>query len=366
ASGGIVVFQGPGCYSNIGRIGGTQVISLGRRCEDVGTAVHEIGHSLGFFHTQSRHDRDNFITLYPQNFLNGWLSQFTKQTEQSNNNYGLPYDYGSIMHYGALSVSRNGHPVMVPRDMNYIQTLGTRVLSFYEKLMMNLHYKCLDKCKSGSSAKCKNGGFPHPRDCSKCTCPSGYGGRLCDERPSGCGRTLTATTSYQTLEDTVGERGARFAKDEFMMCHYWITAPAGSTIEVILDEFSHGVSKDGCNLAGVEIKTGSDKRRTGYRFCSPRFAGTSLVSTHNIVPIITFSRLFEVRTVLRYRSASTGTGPVDPETEEEETTQPTNTPNKKCEDIKLCAKLVQWNFCNDNDYSDDFKRSACPKSCGFC
>uniref|UniRef100_A0A0K0DMG9 Astacin domain-containing protein n=1 Tax=Angiostrongylus cantonensis TaxID=6313 RepID=A0A0K0DMG9_ANGCA len=35
ASDGIVVFQGPGCYSNIGRIGGTQVISLGRRCEHV-------------------------------------------------------------------------------------------------------------------------------------------------------------------------------------------------------------------------------------------------------------------------------------------------------------------------------------------
>ncbi|KAJ1361994.1 hypothetical protein KIN20_021400 [Parelaphostrongylus tenuis] len=35
----------------------------------VGTAAHEIGHALGFFHTQSRNDRDSFITLYAQNFM---------------------------------------------------------------------------------------------------------------------------------------------------------------------------------------------------------------------------------------------------------------------------------------------------------
>uniref|UniRef100_A0A0K0D573 Astacin domain-containing protein n=1 Tax=Angiostrongylus cantonensis TaxID=6313 RepID=A0A0K0D573_ANGCA len=97
----------------------------------------------------------------------GWLSQFTKQSEHANYNYDLSYDYGGVMHYGATgfvkyskirykftsdgrlnySVSRNDKPVMVPRDIKYLQTLGSPFISFYEKLMMNLHYKCLgEKC----------------------------------------------------------------------------------------------------------------------------------------------------------------------------------------------------------------------------
>ncbi|KAJ1370207.1 Astacin (Peptidase M12A) [Parelaphostrongylus tenuis] len=67
----------------------------------VGTAVHEIGHALGFFHTQSRHDRDDYITFFPENLKDGWSSQFIRQTEKTNDNYNLTYDYGSVMHYAA-------------------------------------------------------------------------------------------------------------------------------------------------------------------------------------------------------------------------------------------------------------------------
>ncbi|KAE9411672.1 hypothetical protein Angca_007990, partial [Angiostrongylus cantonensis] len=80
------------------------------------------------------------------------------------------------------------------------------------------------KCSASSSAKCQNGGFPNPRSCSTCICPSGYGGTLCDKLPSGCGKILTATNSYQTLDDTVGERGnfGKYGRDEHKMCTYWI------------------------------------------------------------------------------------------------------------------------------------------------
>ncbi|VDM64889.1 unnamed protein product [Angiostrongylus costaricensis] len=121
----------------------------------------------------------------------------------------------------------------------------------------------------------------------------------------GCESILSAT-NYQTLEDTVGEAGAKEARDEFTMCNYWIQAPAGSAIEVVYDNFTRGHGIDGCPYAGVEIKTGSDIRHTGYRLCSSKNVSTTLVSTRNIVPVITYTRLYQVKTVLRYRIASSG------------------------------------------------------------
>ncbi|VDM60463.1 unnamed protein product [Angiostrongylus costaricensis] len=229
--------------------------------------------------------------------MDGWLSQFTKQSQRSNYNYNLTYDYGSVMHYGATSVSKNNKPIMVPRDVKYTQTLGSPIISFYEKLMMNMHYKCLDKCNAPSSATCKNGGFPHPRTCTRCICPSGYGGNLCDSR----------VKNSHLNHSSLGVHA---------------NAPAGSKIEVVLENYTRGFAIDGCTYAGVEIKTGSDKRHTGYRqasnsqkvnsfksllciemfrFCALENVGTSLVSTHNIVPVITYSRSRAATTVLRYR-----------------------------------------------------------------
>ncbi|PIO72997.1 astacin, partial [Teladorsagia circumcincta] len=71
----------------------------------IGVAAHEIGHALGFWHTQSRYDRDDFITVLEENINLStqaiYLDEFLKQTMETNNNYGLTYDYGSLMHYGA-------------------------------------------------------------------------------------------------------------------------------------------------------------------------------------------------------------------------------------------------------------------------
>ncbi|KJH39755.1 astacin [Dictyocaulus viviparus] len=219
------------------------------------------------FHTQSRHDRDDFIILIRQNFLLAYANQFTKQTNWTNNNYGLTYDYGSVMHYGARSVSKNGLPMMIPRhDIRYWLTLGSFTISFYDLLMMNVHYGCLDKCGGACSSNCHNGGFPHPRNCSKCVCPDGYGGDFCDERPGDCGETLIANSSFQTLDVSLGNRSNFKAKDEFSVCVYWIKAPEGSGIEVVLDNYWGCITTDGCKYTGVEIKANADKRLTGYRW----------------------------------------------------------------------------------------------------
>ncbi|RCN39611.1 astacin, partial [Ancylostoma caninum] len=113
-----------------------------RQFFEVGTAAHEIGHTLGFFHTHSRHDRDKFIRFIPENVESKYLDEFTKQTTLTNENYGIPYDYGSIMHYGTTMASSNDQPTMLALDAKYTQTMGSPFVSFYDLIMMNFHYGC--------------------------------------------------------------------------------------------------------------------------------------------------------------------------------------------------------------------------------
>ncbi|ETN82036.1 astacin, partial [Necator americanus] len=293
-----------GCWSMIGRDGGEQDLSLGKDCDNIGTAAHEIGHAIGLLHTHSRHDRDNYVTLNTRNIQPGWMSEFAKESRARNENYGMPYDYGSIMHYPAYGPpSINGQPTMLPHDPAYMESLGSPLISFLELLIVNKHYGCTKICESArSSANCQMGGFPHPRDCSKCVCPSGYGGRLCNERPSGCGKVVEASSSPQTIVVEAGDRraGQRFRED-MTICNYWIKAPEGSKIEVKITEMPNGLATHGCQAWGVEIKTHSDPRFTGYRFCAEEDVGVTMVSKTNIVPVVIYNRYYITQVKIEYR-----------------------------------------------------------------
>ena len=61
------------CYSIVGRDGGRQDISLGYGCRTKGIAIHELLHTLGFFHEQSRTDRDKHVIIMQYNALDGLL-----------------------------------------------------------------------------------------------------------------------------------------------------------------------------------------------------------------------------------------------------------------------------------------------------
>ncbi|VDN23923.1 unnamed protein product [Cylicostephanus goldi] len=202
--------------------------------------AHELAHALGLFHVQSRYDRDRYVLI---NMGNPSLlkSDFNKETTVTSTHYDIPYDYGSVMHYSSTAFAiSNTQPSIVPMDKDYMDTMGSPFVSFYDVLLMNKHYGCL------------------------------------------------ATTKAETLEMSLGSKGiAALAVHE--KCHFWITPQGkGRRIQVKLNDVYSQWVGDGCTAGGVEIKPQVDQRLTGYRYCRFSSIGKAFVSTNEAVPVVIY------------------------------------------------------------------------------
>jgi hypothetical protein len=106
---------GSGCSSSVGRQGGQQFVNLGTGCT-TGNAIHEIGHTIGLWHEQSREDRDAFVTIHWASIQAGLEHNFDQHVTDGDD-VGA-YDYGSIMHYPRNAFSRDGSDTITPVDPN--------------------------------------------------------------------------------------------------------------------------------------------------------------------------------------------------------------------------------------------------------
>ncbi|GFU33426.1 zinc metalloproteinase nas-15 [Nephila pilipes] len=138
----VYIFAGQGCYSHVGKTGGQQPLSLGNGCLFVGTAIHELGHALGFYHEQNRSDRDDHLIIYINNVIRGMESNFAKLAPTQNILFN-GFDLNSIMIYGNSAFSHNGYATMVARNgQNLYDPYDKNSMTWADIERVNKMYNC--------------------------------------------------------------------------------------------------------------------------------------------------------------------------------------------------------------------------------
>ncbi|XP_077862917.1 astacin-like metalloendopeptidase [Saccoglossus kowalevskii] len=142
----VYIYPGNGCYSSIGRDGGRQPLSLGYGCtRHPVTTMHELMHAVGFFHEQSRTDRDDYVYILWQNIQEEHKHNFERHEADYINDLGASYDYFSIMHYSHTSFTIDGQSTILPTQDSGVspEDLGSSlVFTVTDLYKLNRLYNC--------------------------------------------------------------------------------------------------------------------------------------------------------------------------------------------------------------------------------
>uniref|UniRef100_A0A0K0FEH5 Metalloendopeptidase n=1 Tax=Strongyloides venezuelensis TaxID=75913 RepID=A0A0K0FEH5_STRVS len=282
------------CSSKVGLINPnkSQDINLSLKCYGYKAHIlHEIGHALGLLHEQSRSDRDKYVYIDLDNVHKDNRKNFKKFNYTSNKNYSTSYDYASVMHYPQYAFAiKSGKVVITSKlDNAYNKMMGQRIkMSFNDFKIINLYHcnTCYWVDKNGKrnktnykNAQCKNGGYPHYDDCSKCICPVGYKGDFCENivpSPKECGNTTFYARNHVQKLFFKGQK----------TCYVFIMADLQMRIKIKI-LFSQTSSRSICTEdISNQIKYGRDKGNTGLLLCGLNNKNISLKSGSNSVLII--------------------------------------------------------------------------------
>ncbi|MPC47786.1 Protein SpAN [Portunus trituberculatus] len=157
---------------------------------------------MGFYHEQSRPERDDYVVVSKEHIQDNRESNFNKYSTNTIDNQNVPYDYTSDMHYGPISFTINGKTTLATKDPLAQGLIGQRSgLSHRDKHLANIMYKCIGKAESSKNddssflaekwlAKCEkdtdpcqNGGY-YGANCA-CVCPPGTSGANCETETGG-------------------------------------------------------------------------------------------------------------------------------------------------------------------------------------
>ena len=118
-------------------------------CFTLSTVVHEIGHAIGFYHEQSRHDRKHYVVIHWDNIKQYKDGNFKELKEDEATTLGLPYDVHSVMHYdedafakaeGLKTITVIGGQSVYNDELSPIDVMQARKL-YNCPAGENMHYK---------------------------------------------------------------------------------------------------------------------------------------------------------------------------------------------------------------------------------
>nr|CAD2179388.1 unnamed protein product [Meloidogyne enterolobii] len=247
-------------------------------------------HALGLHHEMQRNDRSKSVYI---NFGNMNSSSWSNFNKMSPNNFGIPYDYGSIMHYkplGGLELDKTKFSIIALKQ-EYQSTMGldvepsfkdikllnrlycTREYPHTSTLSKSINFGCDIKEYELNNGKCRNGGYPDPLKCCKCRCPEGYGGDYCTKYEYGHCRVteLKAKIEEQYITYNPKELGIWSSA---ILCLYVIKPKETNPDQIKAKRTLIEVRKikgyncgHPCRDNYIEIKYFKDKTPTGARIC---------------------------------------------------------------------------------------------------
>ncbi|KAM3605108.1 uncharacterized protein V6R79_020895 [Siganus canaliculatus] len=145
----ISIFKGDGCFSSVGnRKVGKQRLSIGTNCDRIATIEHEFLHALGFWHEQSRSDRDDYVDIMWDRIRDDYEHNFNTYDDTTSSSLGVPYDYGSMMHYSKNAFRNGTEPTIVTKIPAFSDVIGQR-MEFSDSDLLKLHR--LYNCTQGST-----------------------------------------------------------------------------------------------------------------------------------------------------------------------------------------------------------------------
>lgn len=130
------------CNAVVGFIktGGPRRVNLDTYCMNENGILHELMHSLGFYHEHNRHDRDKYITINYYNIDRKNYKKFQPRPSLEQVLFGMGYDFSSIMHYEkyALAVNKSQPTIITKRG----EEIKNDKLSEKDVQKINLLYEC--------------------------------------------------------------------------------------------------------------------------------------------------------------------------------------------------------------------------------